>query len=233
MLDDILNVVVLGHELHGRLFSHAGAAGHIVAGIAFECQQVDHLGRTADAVALAYLGRAAQLEALAAQCRAVLQHARRHELAIVFVGRHHIGEIAAGLGHTAESAYDVVGLKARHLNHGDAVGPQNFFYIRNRRRDILGLLLALGFILGIGFMAEGVALGVEAHGDVARILLLEDFVERVAESEDGRGVETGRGVARRAYHGVVGTIDERIGVEQKKFLIHNGKDSDFPSEIAA
>ena len=169
---------------------------------------------------MTHLGRPAQLEALAAERRPVLQHAVGHELSVVLVGRHHVGEVALGLGHAAERADDVVGLVAVDFYHRDAVGREYLLDVRDGGGDVLGLLLALRLVLGVGLMAESAALGVEAGGNVAGVLLFQNLLQRVAESEDGRGVQSGRCKARRAEHGIVSAIYERVRVQQKQFLFH-------------
>ena len=52
-VEQIVNRAKLGDELDGGFFAYAGAARHIVGGVAHEAEQVNHLVGVADAVFLA------------------------------------------------------------------------------------------------------------------------------------------------------------------------------------
>ena len=78
------------------------------------------------------------------------------------------------------------------------------------------MLVAAGLIVGVLLVAEGVASGgVEAHGYVARILLAQNIVQRVAEAEYGRGVETTGGEAWGAEQGLVRSVNQGEGIQKE------------------
>ena len=75
-------------------------------------------------------------------------------------------------------------------------------------------------------MTEGYAVGrIEAYGYMRWVLLAEYLVERVAEAEDGRGIEPLGGDSRRAYQSVVCPVYQGIGIEQEELFIVHGKGS--------
>ena len=47
------------------------------------------------------------------------------------------------------------------------------------------------------------------------ILFPENVFERVAEAEDGGGIEAVRGHARRAHKGIVCAVDQRIRIQKE------------------
>ena len=64
--------------------------------------------------------------------------------------------------------------------------------------------LAGALIFGVHFMAEGGSLDVKGHGQVLRLLLLQNLEHDIAEAVYGVGVETGRiGQLRNAVKGAV------------------------------
>ncbi len=225
-LKHILDGAELADELHGGFLADARTAGNVVGRVAFERQQIHDLTGTVNAVTLAYLPRPAHLEALAFQRGAIHEYGVGHELAIVLVGRHHIRDEAAVGGAVSQRADDVVGLISGQLHDGNAHRLQHPLDIRNRQGYVLGLLVAPGLIVGKHIVAERMAAdGVEADGQMRRILLAHQVVESVYESEYGRGVESAGGYARIAEKRVVGTINQRVCVKQKQFLFSHGSES--------
>ena len=193
----ILHGTVLPYQLHGCFLAHAGAAGHIVGGIAFEREQVDNLPWRRDAVALAYLLGASDLEALTLYGRAVHKHAVGDELPVVLVRSHHIGDEAFGLGHTRERAYHIVGLVALDFYHRYAVGLQYLLYVRYGDSYVFRLLVATGLILRVLLVTERMAVGrVETNGYIPRIFLAQHIFESEAEAENRRSVKTRGGNSR-------------------------------------
>ena len=118
----------------------------------------------------------------------IYQHIVPHQLAVVLVGRHHVGQYAPLAGLQGYGAYHVVSLIAGYLQYGNIVCAQDFLYYRYAEAYVLRRLLALRLILGIDLMAEGAALGVEGHGYVGGLLLVQYLLQRVDEAEDGGGV---------------------------------------------
>ena len=60
--------------------------------------------------------------------------------------------------------------------------------------------------------------GVEGYTQVLGLFLLDDFLKRVDEADDGGGVQALRVDARALDKGVVRPVDEGVGVEQKEFI---------------
>ena len=204
----------LRNKFGRRLFTYAGATGHVVRRIAFEGQEVYYLARRRYAVAFAHLLWAAYFEALSLDGRAVHKHAVGHQLAVVFVGGHHIGGEAPVECAARQRADYVVGLVALDLDHGYAVGREYGLDIGERQCYVFGLLVAPGLVFGVLLVAESVAVRrVEAYGYIAGVLFLEEVFEGVHEAEYGRGVEARRCRARRAEQGIVCPVNQGIGIE--------------------
>ena len=64
-------------------------------------------------------------------------------------------------------------------------------------------------------MSESFARGVKGHCQMCGLLLVKHLVECVHKSEYGGCVEPFGCDTRRAYHSIVGTVYERVGVEQE------------------
>ena len=96
-------------------------------------------------------------------------------------------------------------------------GAKYVFYHRHGGTYVLWRGFALRLILWERLVAEGLAV-VERHADEGGALLLQYLVEGVDKSHDGRGVHAFGVDARVLDERVVGTVDERVGVEKKKFV---------------
>ncbi len=107
-----------------------------------------------------------------------------HQLAIVLVRGHHICSVPLLFSHARQCAYDIVSFIALLFNYRNPARLKDLPYIWNGGCDILGLLVALGLVFGIHFMAERMSpRGVETHGYVCRVLLAENFIKGVDKSE--------------------------------------------------
>ena len=204
----------MGNELLGRLFAHAGAAGDVVRSVAHQPQHVDDLGGARDAELGHDLLGPHHLEA-ARVLGAVHAHGAAHELAVVLVGRHHVGVYAPAACFGGQGANDVVGLIARHLEDGDAVGADDVFYNRYGEADGLRRLLALCLVLLVGLVAEGGPGRVEGHADVRGLLLAQHLFEGVDKAQYGRRVEAFRVDAGRLDKSVIRPVDEGVGVQKE------------------
>ncbi len=69
-----------------------------------------------------------------------------NQLAVVFVGRHHINLEALFLGFLGNRADNIVGLKARYFQDRDLVGFNDFFDDWDRLADIFRRLLPLRLV---------------------------------------------------------------------------------------
>ncbi len=122
--------------------------------------------RRLNAVTLANLLGAAYLHLGTAERGLEHEHAVGHQLSVVLVGGHHVGDVTLLLGNVRQCAYHIVGFISRNFDSGDSVGLYDVLYIGNRQGYVLRLLVALRLVLGIGFVAECGAARVEAHRDV-------------------------------------------------------------------
>ncbi len=138
-----------------------------------------------------------------------------YELTVILVGGHHVGVITLGGRARGQSAYHVVSFIAGHLDDRDAVALEYALYIRYGQSDVLGLLVALGFIGLKLLVAECAPVGrVETYCYVRGILLAQQIVKSVAEAKYGRRVESrGRCKPRRVNQRVVGAVYKGVGVQ--------------------
>ena len=186
VFQQVLDGAVLLDKFFGGLGTHAGAAGDVVGAVSHQSQDVDELGGGLDAVFGVHLLDAQNffLE------RVIDLDVGGHQLAEVLVARNHIGEEPLLLGLVREGADDIVGLITLDLKDGDAVGLQDAFDVGNGDEDALGRLVAVGLIGLVALVTESLAARrVKAHGDVRRLLALEQFLQGVDKAEHRRGVD--------------------------------------------
>ena len=176
-----LEVAVLVDELGRGLHADAGHARHVVGRIAGQRLDVDDLvGRDAELLhhrlgpELGLLDRVHQLDA------------RPDELHQVLVGGHD-GAGGAGLDGEAGVGRDqVVGLVALELAHRDVEGAGGFADQRELRDQVLGRRRAVGLVLVVDLVAEGHLAGIEDHGDVVDLGLVQKVGDQhAAEAVDG------------------------------------------------
>ena len=140
-------------------------------------------------------------------------------------------------GFARQGADHVVGLKALGLKNGNAQRFECAANVRNLAAKILGHGLALGLValvahfvealrLAVPFaqrahrsralFAKNLAAHVEDRGEVFGREVLTQLLDHIHEDVSGRRGQAGaRGHGPRALHRVVGTEDERHGVEQE------------------
>ena len=183
-----LHTAILLYEPGCGLLSYARTTGYVVGCIAHECQHVNDLCGPLQPPFGTHLGGSHDHRIGLAHGRLVHACVFAHQLAVVLVGRHHVGLYALLVGLACQRAYHIVGLVVLHFEARDAVGLQYLLDIGHRQADGLGSLLALRLILRIGFVAEGAARGVESHAQVGGLLLLNDLLQGVHKAQDGRCV---------------------------------------------
>ena len=123
-----------------------------------------------------------------------------------------------------EGADDIIGLITLDLKDWDAIGLQDAFDIGNSYQDAFGRLLAVGLVGLVALVPKGLASWrVEAHGNVRRLLALEQVLQGVDKAEHGRCVNTRRGNARATYHCIECPENQSIGIQEEQFLVrfHN------------
>ena len=137
-----------------------------------------------------------------------------HKLAIVLVGRKHVGGYASLAGFGGEGANDVVGLESVDLKHGYVHGAYYLLDDRHRGTNVLRGFLSLRLVGRESLVAERLAV-VESHADVGGLLFGENLVKGIDEAHNGRCVHALRVYTWVLYKRVVGAVDKRIGVEKK------------------
>ena len=114
-----------------------------------------------------------------------------------------------------KSANHIIGLIARHLNHGNAEAVQNLLDVGHGSLDILRRSLALSLVALIRLVAECRTGRVEAHGNVSGVLLLQHLKKGVEESESRRSVKPCGGNTWRIDKRIIGAENQRVGIKQK------------------
>ena len=126
---------------------------------------------------------------------AVERHAVGDELREVLVGREDERAPAGGVGAGGEGADEIVGLEAGDAQERDAHGLRELLGHGDGGGDVLGHLLALGFVGGVALVAEG-GRGVHGEGDMGDALPRDHLGDGCGEEEDGGGVDAAGGHAR-------------------------------------
>ena len=199
------------NQFHSRLFTHTWTSGEVVGRVAHECQQVDNLEWGSDAVFLAYLLGAHHLVA-ATMTRSVDVGQLSNQLPIVFIGGEHVALYTDGICLFSQGSDDIVGLEAIDLKDRNVIRTEYIFDDGNGLVDVLWRCVTLGFIGRKSLAAERRTMRVEGHADMRWLLLLQHFIQRVTETDNGRGVLTFGIDTRVLDEGVIGTINERVSV---------------------
>ena len=206
-------IAILDDELCCRLDADAGHARHIVARVADQRLDLDHL-LGADAELLDHLGAA---DALVLH-RVVHGDAVVHELHQVLVRRHDGRRRLRFAGEAGVGGDDVVGLESGLLQAGDVEGAHRLADQRELRDQIARDVRPLRLVFGIEIGAEGLFRLVEHHREVRRPLLrlhvVEQLPQHVAEAEHGVDLQAVRLAGERRQR-VVGAEDVARAVDQE------------------
>ena len=135
-----------------------------------------------------------------------------YQLTIILIRGEHIGlyTFFASLG--SQCANDIVSLESFGDEDGDVHGLKNILNDGYGAFDVFRCSLPLRFIRRISLMAEGLAL-VEGHAYIGRMLLVEDLFKRIAETENGRCVES-FGIYRGTVNErIIGSEDDGVGIQ--------------------
>ena len=89
----------------------------------------------------------------------------------------------------------------------------------HRELDVLWCLLSLCLIFREGIMAESLSM-VEGYTDMRWTLLCKHFIKCVTKAHDSGCIQSFRVYTRVPKECVIGTIDERVGINKKEFR-HN------------
>ena len=215
----LIHAAVLAQQLGRAHRPHALHSRNIVGGIAAQRKHVDDL-RRAVYPPLFTDGRLVQHLIVGTRLAGpVLEHVRRHQLAVILVRRHHIHVEALGGAAARHGTYHVVGLEAAYHQHRDIQGLD---YRRERFKSVddqLRGLGSVGLVLGVHLVAKRSSRRVETHCDVSGLLPVDQLQQVFGKSEqDGRVNSLG------VHHGapkesIIHLEDKRVAVDQKKFHI--------------
>ena len=146
----------------------------------------------------------------------VHEHPFAYQLGVVLVGGNHVNGEPLFFGAFGERAHHVIRLVARHRDARDAHALDNPPDVRD------GLAQAFrhgGAVRLVGvehLVPESRSVRVEDHRHVCRVFFLEQFQQEIAESECGGGIDARRRDARIVDESVVGTVNQRVSVQQEK-----------------
>ena len=207
-------------QLGRRLLAHTGDAGDIVHRITHQSQYIDDLAHLLYPPFGADLCRPEDLEITALVGRLVYLDAVADQLSVILVRCDHVHVVAGLLRLLGQCPDHVIGLKAMGLNDGDVQSGDDAPDIRERGEQVFGGLLAVGLIVRkIGMPFRGL-LRIETHGHMRGPLLVQQVDQRIGEAELGIRILALAGDARVPDQRVVGTEDQREGVQQKKLFLH-------------
>ncbi len=202
-----VQVVVLGQPFGGGLGPALVHAGHVVHGIAHQRQVIDDLvGAHAELVHHRGIGIGT-----AAGHGVDQDHPRAHQLGEVLVagGDGHLQPVGgAGQGQGADH---VVGLHPGHAQDVDAQRVHDVAHRLHLRAQVVGHRRAVGLVLGVQVVAEGLAGGVDHEGHVVGLFLQRgpqhvDHAEQRAGGFAG-GIGQRRQRVERAVQ-VTGPVDQ-------------------------
>ena len=212
--EQVLHRAVLLDQARGGLGAHAGNARDVIAHVAGQGEVVDELGGEGDVPLRAdLLGRERGVLAGAVDADALAG-----ELAQILVGGgddNLEARLGAALG---EGAQDVVGLVAIEAEGLDAPGFGKFLGLADGGGDVLGHLLALGFVGGIEGVAEGGGGALHRDGQVGGLEGPQDLVEGGGEERERGGVDAGGRPPRLVEEDEVAAIENRHQVDEEEAL---------------
>ncbi len=213
--DQLLERAVLLQQLDRRLGADLVHAGHVVHRVAHQRLVVHHQPRRHAELGL-HAGQVAHLVVHGVDHRDVLVH----QLAQVLVAGGDHGADAALAGQAGQRADHVVGLDAGHVQHLPAEQAHHLVDGRDLRAQVVRHRRAVGLVLGVQVVAEGLAGRVEHAGGVVGAHVLAQLLHHVDHPADGAGGRA-RGIAgHRAQvgHGVVGAVQVAGAVHQQQGL---------------
>ena len=190
MFKQALDASELGNQLLCGLFAHTRTSGNVIGGIAHQPQHINDLSRRLNVELGFHFGYAHHLEFLIPVFGPVHKDVVRDQLAIIFIGRHHIGGNAPPSGFGGKGTYNVIGFVSTHFEDRDAVGTDDVFNDRHREADDFGSLFALGFVLLVSLVAERGTRRVEGDSDMCGLLFLQHIFQCIDESHNGGSIES-------------------------------------------
>jgi hypothetical protein len=204
----------VGDPLRRRLRAHLLDARHVVHAVADE-REVVH-----DA-----LGRHAELGLHAFDVQPLVAHGVDerdplvHQLRQVLVAGGDDHAVAALRTQPGQRADGVVGLDARRHQHRPAQQLHNLMDGLDLLAHGLGHGRAVGLVLGVPVVAEGLAGGVEDTGRVLGRELLAQLLQHRHHAVDGAGGHAAR--AAQVGHRVVGAVQVAGAIDQQQGLVRH------------
>ena len=161
----VLYIPILPKQVHSGLFAHSLAAGNVVAAIAHQSQQVNHLAGTRYAVFGAHFFHTHLLKA-AAMPRTIHVDMLIHQLPIVFVGRRHIYFKAGRLTLLGKCSYHIVCLIACHLKNRYPSCGKDILDVGHSKPNLFRLCFSLCFVQIVCLVPKGISMRVKRYTDM-------------------------------------------------------------------
>ena len=211
--EHVLHRSVFGDELLRGFGTDAGNAGDVVGRVARHPENIDDLFDLFDAPLFEHFFDTEHFGVGAFFGGLHHEGVFVDELGEIFIGRDHIGVEALFFGAARERADNVVGFKALFRENGNIKRFEKFLNLRNGGADLFGGFFALRFVFGKFVVPERRPGDIERHGDVRRLLLIDDLKQGVDESKNSRDVFALRVDHRVAHEREVGAVDQRHSIE--------------------
>ncbi len=144
------------------------------------------------------------------------------QLSVILVGCHHKDIKTLFVGTFGNGTDHIICLKTGYFQDWDVVRADNFLDDRDGAFDVLGRCFTLRLVCLKLQVAECRSRRIKCHSNMGWIFLTQHLFQGVHKTEDGRCVQPLGINPRVSYKGIVGAINERVGVEKEKFVfIHN------------
>ena len=216
--EQVFHVVELGEQFGGGFFADTGQAGDVVDRVAHEREHVHHLVDALDAPFFTHFFYPPNFHVAARFAGFVHKNMFIHELAVVFVGGHHVHVVPFFFGLFGEGSDHIIGFVVVDDEHGDVHGLHDAVDPRNGESDVFGLRLAVGFVGIEFFVAERTSFRIEHHGEVGGFFVLHHIPQRAHKTLDGGHVPAFGIEQRTGDEGVMGAVNKRMAVEQEQFF---------------
>ena len=142
------------------------------------------------------------------------------ELEEVLVSRDDPAFPALGAAAGRGGGDQIVRLPALGAKHGHVERTEHFLDEGDLGMEIFRGLLPGGLVFGVHIVAESLGSGIEYRGEGSRIPLVEEGEEETEKTEGRRDVGAGRIAKRTVHQGEIGTIDDRVGIEEVERTFH-------------
>ena len=215
--EQFLDRAVLSKQCSGGLHANAGGPGDVIGAVAGEGLHIDNLFRPDAKLLIDRLD--AEMLALHRVEHGDLVGDKLHQ---ILVGGDNGDARALGFGLAGIGRDQIIGLEAFHFEGMAGKGDGSFAHQRELRPKVFRRLVAIGLVVGVEVVAEGVAALVEDAGEVGRALvtfqLFEQLPEHVAEASHRADRQAVRRPAERRQ-GVKGAEDIGARIDQVEMAV--------------